>query len=110
MSWLIALATLYLLWIFYLAVMALWRAKRDGSISRPALWLGYPILVVGAMLDVLVNLTIMTLLFAEIPQHWLVTSRLQQHINFGSGWRQKLATWICSSLLDSFDPTGLHCD
>lgn len=110
MGWLIALAAIYLLWVFYLAVMALWRAHREKTIGPVALVPGYFTLAIGAALDVLVNLTIMSLVFVERPRELLVTKRLQRHIKQGNGWRTHLARWLCHNLLNPFDPTGDHCD
>lgn len=110
MAWLTTLAILYLLWVFYLAVMALWRARRDGMLGPVALVPGYLTLLIGAALDVLVNVTVMSLVFVEPPRELLVTKRLQRHIKHGQGWRQELARWLCHNLLNPFDPTGDHCD
>lgn len=105
-----ALVALYALWLFYLALTNLYRAKRAGTIRSVSLWMGYPILIVGALLDLLVNLVIMTVVFVELPRELLVTQRLCRHIKDGSGWRNKLAYWICHNLLNAFDPSGDHCD
>lgn len=101
---------LYLLWLFYLAVMNLYRAKKAQQISKVALWLGYPILILGALLDVLVNFIVMSLLFLETPRELLVTSRLARHVKANKGWRSKVAYWICHNFLNAFDPSGDHCD
>lgn len=103
-----SLASIYVLWVMYLAVMALKRARDDKTISRTALALGYPLLFAGLALDVLVNVTLGSLLFAELPREGLVTARLTRHIERGIGWRRKLALWITSTLLDAFDPRGIH--
>lgn len=101
---------LYVLWLFYLAVMNLYRAKKANQISLVALWLGYPILIMGALLDLIVNVLLMTLIFAEWPRELLVTKRLERHVKAKQGWRSKLAYWICHNLLNAFDPSGDHCD
>lgn len=103
-------AALYLLWLFYLAVTNLYRAKKAGTISTPALVMGYPILIAGALLDLLVNVAIMSIIFMEPPRELLVTQRLCRHIKDSSGWRGQLAYWICHNLLNAFDPSGDHCD
>ena len=41
---LITLLVIWALWIFYLAVMSLYRANAAGTLSTPAKWLGYPVL------------------------------------------------------------------
>ena len=102
--------SLYGLWVFYLAVMCLWRAHKQGAISKPAIAPAYLTLAIGAVIDCLVNVTIMSVLFMELPRQLLVTQRLQYHIKHGDGWRKSLARWICRNYLNAFDPTGDHCD
>lgn len=101
--------SLYVLWIFYLAVMSLYRANRDKKLSRPALILGYPVLVIGAVLDFLVNIFICTIVLLEPPKELLVTKRLSRHIKKGKGYRFVIANWLCKNLLDNFDPNHQHC-
>ncbi len=104
------LLAFYVLWLFYLAVMNLYRAKKAKQISDVALWLGYPILIIGALIDLMVNVLLMTLIFAEWPRELLVTKRLERHVKVKQGWRSKLAYWTCHNLLNAFDPSGDHCD
>jgi hypothetical protein len=101
---------LYVLWVFYLAVMSLWRAKRENVLGPLALIFGVPVLGVGAVLDFLVNTSIASVLFWELPREFLLTKRLQRHIKFSQDWRRTLARFICKNLLNPFDPTGDHCD
>lgn len=106
-----AFLSLYVLWIFFLAVMNLSRCRENGTLTKAALYLGYPVLLIGYALDVIVNLTILTVLFLEFPKGWTVTGRLKDHIyrDEPGGWREKLAGWLCANLLNSFDPDGRHC-
>jgi len=101
--------TLYALWVFYLAVMNLKRAKDAGKLSVAARVFGTPVLVVGYLLDMLANVIPMTLILVELPRETTVTSRLKRHIT-GTGWRARVASWMCKNLLDAFDPSGCHCD
>lgn len=103
-------AALYLLWLFYLAVMALKRAKIAGRLSRPALLLALPVLAVALAIDVMVNAVLVTLVMLERPREWTVSDRLTRHVHAGHGWRQAAARWVCVHLLDAFDPSGSHCD
>lgn len=104
------LISIYVLWLFYLAVMALYSAKEKGALTKPALVLGYPILIIGALLDVAVNVTVLSVLMLEAPREWLVTKRLARHIKQGQGWRKSIAQWVCQNLLDTFDPDHRgHC-
>ncbi len=97
----------YLLWIFYLAVMNLSKAKKANQLSTTAKVLGTPILYTGWIIDCLVNILVMTVLFLELPRELLVTSRLKRHNRTGSGWRQKLAAWF-EPIIDPYDPSGDH--
>jgi hypothetical protein len=104
---LIALGSTYALWIFFIAVMGLKRAKDAGLLSNTAKALGYPVLIVGYLLDCFVNVFVMTVLFLELPQETTVTARLSRHLNEGEGWRKEIANWA-KPLLDPYDPSGQH--
>jgi hypothetical protein len=104
---LIGLASLYLLWIFYLAVMNLKRAKEAGLLTKTAKVLGMPVLIVGYALDCFVNVTLMTIVLFEVPQETTVTARLKRHNRESSGWRKTVAVWA-EPLLDPYDPSGDH--
>ena len=100
-------ALLYATWIFYLAVMNLKRAKDAGKLTLPAKVMGYPVLFVGLALDCLLNMTVCTFLFLELPKEGLVTARLKR-LAAGDGWRKVVAIWFAVNLLDTFDPSGRH--
>jgi hypothetical protein len=104
----LVLLTVWLLYVFYAAVMAFKRARDSGQMSPAMRVLGYPALFIGLLLDAAVNLAVCTVLFLELPRELLVTSRLIRHIK-GEGWRAAIARWICSNLLDDLDPSGCHC-
>lgn len=106
-------ASLWLLWIFFLACMNLKRAKDAGQLSRTALVFGTPVLWVGYTLDAFVNTTLMTIVLLEWPQ-WrlsppelLVTDRLKRHHQTSTGWRLAVVLWF-EPLLDPYDPGGDH--
>lgn len=104
---LVGFAVVYNLWIFYLAVMGLKRARNAGLLNKTAVVLGYPVLIVGYVLDALANIFVMTFVFVEIPQELTVTARLKRHIKTSQGWRLRAAHWFVP-LLDPFDPSGRH--
>lgn len=101
---------LYALWVFYLAWTNLERAEKAGQMSLPARILGAPVIWTGLFIDAVVNITIASLVFCELPREWLVTHRLERHLRGPDSWRKSLSKFICSHLLDSFDPSGRHCD
>jgi formate hydrogenlyase subunit 3/multisubunit Na+/H+ antiporter MnhD subunit len=104
---LIGLAGFYALWIFYLAVMNLKRARDAGLLNKTARVLGLPVLIVGYVLDAVLNIVFMTLVFLELPEELTVTARLKRHIKDSQGWELALACWFIP-LLDPFDPSGSH--
>lgn len=104
----ISAASLYALWILFLAVMSLKRPYDDKTISKPALVLGYPLLLIGLLVDLFVNVFVATLVFLELPREATVSERLSRLIK-GKGWRRDGACWFCTRFLDLFDPSGKHC-
>lgn len=100
----------YLFWVLYVLVMGFYRAKLAGRLTGLNLVLAYPIFLFGFVMDVVSQFTFASLVFLEWPKkgEWLVTTRLKRHMA-GRGWRQKLAKYICDSILDPFDPKGDHC-
>jgi hypothetical protein len=98
---------LWLLWVFYLAVMNLKRVKDAGKLNKTCLYLGLPVLFVGLALDFLCNVFIMTLVLLELPEETTVTARLQRHKIHSTGWRLKVVNWF-ETVLDEFDPSGNH--
>ena len=125
----VSLAATYVLWIVYIAIMGFKRAKNDGTLSKTAKALGYPWLVVGYLLDGVVNFVVLTVLLIELPRELTVTARLQRHNitkkiedftgfswwgcfrawfkNVMLPWRKALVCWA-KPLLDPFDPSGTH--
>jgi len=108
--------TLGITWVFYLAAMKLKDKRdylktvgRDFSISQK-IW-GIPIIFIGLLIDVFLNLTVGSLTFFEIPKYtkkeWLFTGRVSRW-NDSSTWRGDLARWYCSEFLDPFEEGG-HC-
>ncbi len=74
--------------------------------------LGYPWLAVMILADTLFNIFIGTFLFMELPREALFTARLERMLDIYQPvvrWRFKVAKYICSNLLDPFDPDGRHC-
>lgn len=102
-----ALLASYGLFVFYLAVMNLKRVRDLNQLTLFSKIFGYPTLFIGLVLDFIVNSTVCTLLFLEIPQEFTVTSRLKRHKNESTGWRQAIAKWF-EPTLDPFDPSGDH--
>ena len=99
----------YALWIMYICVMGLKRVKDAGQLSTFAAVLGYPVLFIGLLLDLLVNVLVMTPLLLEMPEEMTVTARLKRHLKESTGWRLKVVLFL-KPILDPFDPSGVHID
>jgi len=97
----------YVLWVLFLSVMALSRAKKAGLLSKTALVMGTPVLLVGYLLDFLMNVTVMSLVLLEFPKETTVTRRLKRHHKESTGWRLAVVLWF-EPLLDPYDPSGDH--
>lgn len=99
----------WLLWVFYVAVMHLKKVRDTVGLTPASKVFGYPTLFVGLVLDCLINITVCTVLFLDLPRETLVTARLQRYVR-GDGWRKKAALWFGVELLNDFDPSGNHLD
>lgn len=106
-----SVALAFLTFVFFVALISL-RDMRDSGRLAGLHWsvagFAYSALAVGLMLDVALNWTVFTVIMLEIPQELLTTQRVRRHKRFGSGWRQRLACWVCRNYLTPIDPT--HCE
>lgn len=102
-----AIGAAWLLWVFYLATMNLKRAKDAGLLNKTTYALGLPVLVIGLLLDLLINVLVMSLVLWEIPRELTVTARLKRHHKTSTGWRLAVVRWF-EGILDPFDPSGDH--
>lgn len=109
MAILLIVLAVYALWVFFLACMALERARDEGRLSKWGLGFGLVVLWVGYGLDVVINLTVCTVVFVELPREWTVSSRVSR-LEAGTGYRKVVAVWVCQNLLNPFDPSGKHCE
>ena len=96
------------IWLRYLAIMALKRAKDEGKLSKAAFSFGVTLLVPAYLMDVLGNITICTVLFLDLPREALITSRVQRYVDGKDGWRRNLAIWFARHLLNPFDADHIH--
>jgi hypothetical protein len=100
-------AALYGLYVFYCAVMNIKRVREMGKLTRVGMALGLPTLAIAATLDALCNIFVMSVLLAELPREWLVTTRLQRHHKESTGWRLAVVKFF-EPVLDPLDPDGDH--
>ena len=110
-SSLVACVWLWAFWSLYVLVMGVYRAHLSGRLSRVGYVLGLPWVVLGYVVDAVSQYTLATLLFCDLPRRseHLVTDRLTRYCDGLPGWRRTVAVWVCTHLLDVFDPRGDHC-
>ena len=99
------------LWVYFVAVMRLVMLRQSKTLTPAMRFLGVITLIVGGWLDVLVNATVITLLFLELPRwkEWTVSARVWRLSNDESeGWRYRLAKRFRKHILDNADPRGYH--
>ena len=104
---LVAISLTYGLFVFYAAVMNIKRVRDMGRLTRLGMVLGYPTLAIGLVLDVIVNVLVMSPLLLELPHELTVTSRLKRHHTTSTGWRLAVVLFL-EPLLDPLDPSGDH--
>lgn len=104
---LIVLGLTYALFVFYAAVMNIKRVRDMGRLSWFGKVLGYPTLLIGLVLDLLVNMLLMTPLLLELPRELTVTGRLKRHHRESTGWRLAVVKFF-EPVLDPLDPSGDH--
>lgn len=101
------IASCYLLYVFYAAVMNIQRVyEADLLNTMVGKALAYPTLIIGYTLDVFVNFVVCTVVFVELPKELTVTRRLRRHKN-----EKDYRGWIARTLepiLDPLDPSGTH--
>ncbi len=100
----IVVAWIYVLWVLFLAVMALQHAWDTLPVAVKVL--AVPAVGVAMVLDVGLNLAA-SAVFADIPREFTFSRRMSRY-KHGDDWRTPIARWICSNLLDPFDIGG-HC-
>lgn len=104
-----AVVLTWLLWLFYLATMNLWRVELQGKQTAIAKQCANPVLWIGAVLGLLVNVLVMSVLLLEFPREAAVSPRLARHLHKAKpDYRTKVAYWFARHLLDAYDPRGFH--
>ena len=100
----------FVLWVFYLAYVAVWVAHTNGKLATaPALlqYLAYFTLGIGLILDITFNVTVGTAAFLELPRwNFTFTARCAKWRQ-NKGYRGRLARWVCDGWLNPFQEH--HC-
>lgn len=97
------------LWIFFLAVMRIIPVK--DQMVPIVKYHAYAIAFIAFVLDVVFNIVVGTVLFLQLLKisEPTFSQRLEQYNKHDTGWRHNIAKWICTNVLDLFDPSGDHC-
>jgi hypothetical protein len=103
----VSLAITYGLYVFYAAVMNIKRVRDAGKLTILGKVFGYPTLVIGLILDLLVNWFVMTIILLEVPRELTVTSRLKRHHKESTGYKLAVVKFF-EPVLDPLDPSGDH--
>lgn len=102
-----AFGLVYLLWVFYIAVMNVKRVQAAGKLTPFAKALALPVALVGIAIDITANWLVFTVVLFELPKETTVTARLKRHHRESQGWRLAVVLFI-EPILDPFDPSGDH--
>jgi len=106
----------WLLWVAFVAIMHLRRVKNKWGLTKAQKALGYPLLVIGYVLDLGLRCTLFMFMDPKVRFDWYwkipvpetVSAMLERHALHGDDWRKPLAHWFREELLADFDPTGSH--
>lgn len=111
------LATFFMLWVFFLAVMKLRDIREAGKLKGPILYPAYVVLVVGYLLDAFSNL-LLSIFVLEPPRYsgglsnwrkweWTVSERTKR-LALAGAWRGKFSQWLRTIFMSPADARGGH--
>lgn len=104
----IIVKTLFLVTVFWLAFISVMGLKeRWGILSIPVKVIGAPFVLAFVVADVVLNYTLFTVIFFDLPEESTFTKRLERYY-WLTDWRGKSARIICQNFLDPFEIGG-HC-
>ena len=104
---LVIILALWLGWVFYLASMSLVENRKELGRAQTAF--AYTVIGPAILYDVIVlNWILGSAIFLDLPREWTLTDRLTR-LKATTGWRAKLATWVCATLLNPFSSGNWHC-
>lgn len=97
------LLPIYLLWVYYLACMAILSAHNAGRMGVGAWVFALPVVLPGVLIDCLLNYTILAVLTMDFPRkgEWTFSQRLERLVQ-RCDWRGAAARGV-ASVLNPFD-------
>ena len=113
-----SLLLVFMLWVFFLAVMKLKDIRNAGRLVGPVKGPAYLVLLIGYLLDALCNLLVLTALLLELPRlkggahwykesEWTVSARTKRWA-LTATWRGAFCRWLRTSFLAAADVGGGH--
>ena len=96
--------------LFYLSILKLRDVLYSGDfehVHSTVRWTSYSIVVIGLILDVMLNWFFLTVTYLEFPRELLATTRIMRFKNQDTGWRNAQSLWWCKHWLSPFDRN--HC-
>ena len=101
--------TIYLFYIGFAIAISVYRQFLKGVLNLLNMVAFFPILLVFATLDVMLNFTVF-LLMGWPPTHcYTISARLAWYHQYCTDWRHTVAVFVCDELLNPIDPAGGHC-
>ena len=101
-AWLI-LPALYVLYIASVTILA-----KKATLHKALYASLAPVILIAVAVDFIANVTLVSILFWDIPREYLVTQRLKRYKLLPEGKRKSVADWVCEHMLNPFDLDG-HC-
>lgn len=100
MTWLLLFLLLSIPLLEACFIVVMWLKDRNitGTLYVPA----YVFYLLAYTYDIFCNLTVVSLLFLEVPKEFTVSSRLQRHVDGKDGFRRNMALWFARKLLNPF--------
>lgn len=93
--------SLFLLFLLWIIITGLGRARDEGRLSPLITRIGIVISYIGIVWDVLCNLLICTFIFLDIPHEPTLSQRLRRLV-LTTGWRSRLAILFAVNLINPF--------
>lgn len=98
-----AVASTYALLVLYIFVMSIKRVRDMGKLTTFVKVICYPWVILGVLVDVIVNQTVFAIICLDPFHFGTVTSRLKGYkYREGTKWQKVVSAWV-ESHIDPFD-------
>lgn len=105
----ITILLVLLTWIAYIPAANIVNRHKEKKYTGISKYLAYLYLALFLVIDATCNIIAFTILYMELPQEWLVTTRMKRHLhgNQTAGFRFRASLFICKYMIEPWD-VG-HC-